>query len=329
MTGFTALQGLGELHGRATRRINRWRDKVNDEKGRRRALSSVPNGTQTAIVMVDGGLGSTMMKYAIGKCIEQETDLHVLYDLGWFERWGLDVDGIRARKFELLNVFPHLDYDIASPEQCELFRRYYTITNDRSGFNSRLLHLSGPTYVDGYWGCWQYLDRVEDQLRRDFNFASLPLDQENANYLAEIRAQETSVAVQVRRGDYANLGWCILQPSYFIRAINHVKEQSPSRRPHFFFFSDDQSWVAQNIIPVLPKDVAFTLVEANDNDTGCMDLFLISQCDHQIASNSSFGVWGGFLNANPNKIVVVPAQWLPTGAGSPYKFPKWASLPIN
>ena len=54
----------------------------------------------------------------------------------------------------------------------------------------------------------------------------------------------------------------------------------------------------------------FVLVEANDDNTSYLDMFLLGQCKHHILSNSSFSWWGAWMNQNPDKITIAPNIWL-------------------
>ena len=80
------------------------------------------------------------------------------------------------------------------------------------------------------------------------------------------------------------------------------------KSPHFFFFSDDPTWVAAH----LRLDGPSTYVGHNDASRNYEDLRLMSLCRHNIIANSSFSWWAAWLNANPDKIVTAPIQWVAT-----------------
>ncbi|GHV56116.1 hypothetical protein FACS1894216_19680 [Synergistales bacterium] len=61
------------------------------------------------IVKVDGGLGSQMWQYALGRAAGKASGLPVFYDMSWFDTGGLDINGVYSRAYQLENVFPVLN----------------------------------------------------------------------------------------------------------------------------------------------------------------------------------------------------------------------------
>ena len=47
-----------------------------------------------------------------------------------------------------------------------------------------------------------------------------------------------------------------------------------------------------------------------ENEPDYIVLFILSLCEHNIISNSSFGWWSAWLNQNPKKIVICPTAWV-------------------
>ena len=54
----------------------------------------------------------------------------------------------------------------------------------------------------------------------------------------------------------------------------------------------------------------FVMVEANTDHTGYLDMMLMSKCNHNVISNSSFSWWAAWLNRNPDKLIVAPDKWV-------------------
>jgi len=117
---------------------------------------------------------------------------------------------------------------------------------------------------------------------------------------------KNSVAIHVRRGDYisnpiVNQQFGICSAEYYENAIRDILLKV--EMPEFFVFSDDISWCKDNLNV---KDINIQYITGFKDYE---DLILISQCKHQIISNSTFGWWGAWLNQNPFKIVIAPKIW--------------------
>ena len=85
-----------------------------------------------------------------------------------------------------------------------------------------------------------------------------------------------SVSVHVRRGDFLdsnnyNKFGAVCTLNYFLYAIEKIK--TLVENPHFFFFTNDISWVKNNF-----TDPDFTVININTFDNSWKDMFLISSC---------------------------------------------------
>lgn len=108
-----------------------------------------------------------------------------------------------------------------------------------------------------------------------------------------------TTAIHIRRGDYVNhqSHHPIQTLEYYIRGVETVK----SNTSLYLIFSDDIKWCRDN----LKIDNSIYI----ENEKDYIELYLMSLCDNNIISNSSFSWWGAWLNNNTNKIVVGPKKW--------------------
>lgn len=149
-----------------------------------------------------------------------------------------------------------------------------------------------------YWGC-------EQEIREAFAWNELLLSVKTTAISAAVHSCN-SVSIHIRRGDYLSpwnkgLG-DVCDAAYLERAIAYIRSRVDN--PHFYVFSDDKDWVKENMAG---DDV--TIVDHNCGTDSWQDMYLMSQCKHQILANSSFSWWSAFLNANEGKIIVAPSRW--------------------
>jgi len=77
------------------------------------------------------------------------------------------------------------------------------------------------------------------------------------------------------------------------------------KNAHFFIFSDDLNWAKENLNFI--KNITF--IELSKNIPDHEEMYLMSQCKHNIIANSSFSWWGAWLNPNDKKMVIAPKKW--------------------
>lgn len=282
------------------------------------------------IAHVIGGLGNQMFQYAAARAMAQSCGQSLALDISGF-------DGFAPHQgFELFNKFegPSQSALIASPadirevlgwaavnpalrllklHQLAWLRPQSLVLEPHfgywPGFRQRCAsspHLTPHAFLCGYWQSEKYFCDIEAVIRQEFRFKPA-VNIENAGFIDKINAVN-AVSLHVRRGDYvqnpATLsvhGVCSV--AYYQSAIQYIEQRVPN--PHFFVFSDDMQWTAENLRIKAPHE----LVVHNRGADSFNDMRLMSQCRHHVVANSSFSWWGAWLNACPDKIVVAPENW--------------------
>jgi len=112
------------------------------------------------------------------------------------------------------------------------------------------------------------------------------------------------VSLHLRRGDYREKSYyCDLHKlGYYEAAILEIKQRVPDAK--FFVFSDDPPWCKEVF-----SGAEFCVVDCNQGKEAFLDMYLMTQCQHNIIANSTFSWWGAWLNRNSTKIVITPGEW--------------------
>jgi hypothetical protein len=274
------------------------------------------------IVNLTGGIGNQMFQYAAARRVSYVNNTQLYLDLSWFNESGLGTN--RKYELEVFNIVSKVatPSDIApfkTGKQNPLTRRlpnflkkivFHTnqthISEKDFSFDSDMLNVKDNVYLDGYWQSEKYFIDIEQIVRREFAFKTDPT--EKNRQASNIIISSESVSVHIRRGDYVTLpqanafhGLCPAE--YYRSASDKIAKQVS--KPVFFIFSDDITWVKDNL--KLGHETIF--IDHNDPDHGYEDLRLMSLCKHHIIANSSFSWWGAWLNPSPHKIVIAPQIW--------------------
>jgi hypothetical protein len=145
--------------------------------------------------------------------------------------------------------------------------------------------------LDGYFQSYKYFNEFRDDIINLFHFDN------TSKVLDFIKSLNKSniTSVHIRRGDYLNHpNFHFNTPKeYFIKAMGKIPNT------HFIFISDDIEWVKNEF-----KGDNISYSPFNDEID---DLRLMTLCDNNIITNSSFSWWGAYLNKNSN--VFSPSIW--------------------
>jgi len=275
------------------------------------------------IVKLMGGLGNQMFQYAAARRLAHVHGASLKLNLGWYKNIA---ESDTARKYAL-NVFA-IKEEIASPEELQNLRNpgqgsvrkiIQCLANARAGstrgtvinekhyhFDPDIMALPDNVSLEGYWQSEKYFKDIEEIIRNKFTVKFKP-DALNRELAETIKGVE-AVSIHVRRGDYVSNpaasryhGTCSLD--YYRRAIDNVLHKTV--HPHFFVFSDDPSWVKNNLKMAHPV----TFAGHNGPGKDYEDLRLMTLCRYHIIANSSFSWWGAWLNHSPDKTVIAPSKW--------------------
>lgn len=74
--------------------------------------------------------------------------------------------------------------------------------------------------------------------------------------------------------------------------------------PHFYIVTDEAEWARMQFAE--ERDV--TVVDVNTETKDIDEFFLLSSCNHQIVSESTFGWWAAYLNTSKDAKIMVPAD---------------------
>jgi hypothetical protein len=169
-------------------------------------------------------------------------------------------------------------------------------------YSDNVFKINDNTDMCGYFQSYKYFENIRHILIDKFSceyvnhICSQIIDKLKKQYNKDI------TSIHIRRGDY--LKYPNIHPictlKYYQESIQSVQDNI------FLIFSDDLQWCKkqfndQNMLYITNSNV--------------FDFTLMSKCDNNIISNSSYSWWAAYLNKNENKIIKYPSIWF--GADGP------------
>jgi hypothetical protein len=251
-------------------------------------------------ILFTGGLGNQMFEYALVLALRQR-GYSPKIDISYYDFFKMH------NGYELNRVFGIEENTINKQglhmlwlRTLHKFRPKSLYQVDSYQYNEEVFCTPKP-YIFGYWQNENYFLNIENEVRKLFKFREI--DEKNRT-IAEKMHNCCSVSLHIRRGDYAKFGMTLIGKEYYRKAIEYVKYKVES--PFFYVFSDDAQ-EANGIVKNM--GINYDLISHNHGSESFKDMYLMSQCKHNIIANSSFSWWGAWLNYRNDKVVVAPKHW--------------------
>ena len=266
------------------------------------------------IIQVAGGLGNQLQQYALyRKFVRLGKEARL--DLSWFLDTATQEKVLAKRELELTH-FDRLIYESCTADEKaaligndnlsgKLRRKLLPFTvhhfEESKMYHPEILNFE-DMYLCGYFACEKYYADILYDLREKIQF---PKSDNPLNLVMAEKMQSCeSVSVHIRRGDYLDpenraMFGNICTDAYYMKAMERIRDEFPNA--HFFLFSDDIRYLKKNFAR---EDC--TIVDINHDQESFYDIWLMSQCKHNICANSTFSFWGARLNSHEDKIMIRP-----------------------
>lgn len=156
--------------------------------------------------------------------------------------------------------------------------------------------------LEGYLENTTYFSEIIDEIKTLFSADENSLKYIYNKYNNLFDSKRPLISMHFRGNEYKNY-WCANaigvstahNYTYYENAIKYMLEHVEN--PLFLIFTDDINSIELN------KFVNIDYIVINNN-TDYIDLWLMSLCDHNILSFSTFSFWGAFLNKNKDTLVL-------------------------
>lgn len=262
-----------------------------------------------------GGLGNQLFQYAAARSIAEKRKDKVLVDVSAFQSY--ETHPFCLNKFNCKATFDNqlnLKKKLLSNSRVNKilfsfgFLKNHYIEKSLK-FDDSLSQNTNITQITGFFQSEKYFLSIRDCLLDELTLVN-ELNEYELSVSNAIRNAKNSVSIHIRRGDYvsdegANKTHGVCDSEYFKKALRYLStKEILDKNTELFIFSDDIKWCRNN----LSFDYKMNFVDGS-SERPEVDMILMSECEHQIISNSTFSWWGAWLNQNEDKVIIAPKVW--------------------
>ena len=264
------------------------------------------------VTNVIGGLGNQLFQYAMGYAVAKSNNDELYIDISHFayEKREFQLD-----KFEMSTKI--LDVQPAKKDTT-FFRMLARIRRlsktgllttkffqEDSAFFWQYayphIQYKRNLYLNGYWQHWRYFDRYQRELVETLQVKSTELSENAKKLIAEVSNKDT-VAIHIRRGDYVQCDGWLIEPKFYLQAIDVIEKEKQSNL-RYYVFCEDEEFAAS-----LLEDKEYSMITGKYAINDVEEFAVMSACSNHIISNSSYSWWAAYLHKNrkEEQTVVAP-----------------------
>lgn len=251
-------------------------------------------------VKIGDGMGNQMYNYACGYAAARRANEGLRLDIS-------ECDNSTLRDFELDKFHIVYDEKESFPNDSvwkKIYKRLRRNLKYHVIFEKDMYHVDERVfgkflrgkYLHGYWQCLGYFEEYFDEIREMFtpNYEQSP----EVKRLTEQFRNTPTCALHVRGGDLGGPN-----REYFEKAAERMRKEKPG--VSFIVFTNDVPKAREcleNGSHASEMKYVTELGQFSDMD----EFFLMSACQNQIISNSTYSTWAAYLNTHPGRCVIVP-----------------------
>ena len=261
------------------------------------------------VVKMADGLGNQIFRYVCGYAVSKARNEDLGLDIAdytsdtyrSFQMDNFNLDEYRTITFPNKTIFGKISRRIVRP------LKYHVIhEQDEDLFSKKINRI----YLNGYYEDLKFFYMCENDIRRQLR-PRYEMSKDTSDAIEYCRSHKTC-AVHLRLGDRR-----YDSREYFSAALGYIKERI--RDTEFIVFSNEMEEAFQILKPL---SIECKSIDSFGKFSDIDSFFILQSCKHQVLSVGTYGIWGGILNDNPEKIVCVP-----DGAMAAISFPgEWVKF---
>lgn len=239
-----------------------------------------------------GGIGNQLFQHIFGQSLANKFNAEYYADISSYSN-----DSYRNNP-TVWDLMP--EPKLMNIKEINPIGSYFLIEENYKNINDTLILPQDVNILilNGYWQSENYMNSF--YVAQTYEYLVEKCKSITNAELAESMANHpNSIALHIRRKDYAHMGLC--KYSYYIGAIEYLIE---SLKDYAIYLFSDEPNFAQHIL--IKQGIAFTYVH-HENDLAV--LYLMSLCKHFIISNSSFSFWGAYFGERRGGSIYCPREW--------------------